>query len=185
MKNIEKFQHQNNISVNVYGCEDKKNYCYLLPPWALQDIAWIYYISLLVKHLITYCWKTWADWYQDKIIITTTKNISGNIVYVTKPVKRYWRKKIWKDASYTGHKESSSQKLMTRRSATKSSLQKQNTNCVCFLSSMWISKVFYLNKTCVGHCHENPSSPNTNNTYHVGAASTWNPVMGNTLNHPK
>ena len=42
-----------------------------------------------MKQLITYSWKTWADWYQNKIIITTTKNISDNIVYITKPVKRY------------------------------------------------------------------------------------------------
>ena len=157
---------------------------YVLQPWALQDIAWIYHILLLVKHLITYSWKTWADWYQNKIIITTTK-IFLAILFTWLNQWRGIEKNIWKDASCTGHKESSSQKLMTRRSATKSSLQKQNTNCVCLLSSMWISKVFYLNKTCVGHCHENPSSPNINNTYHVGAASTWNAVMGNTLNHPK
>ena len=72
----------------------KKSSRYVLLPWALQDIAWIYYISPLVKHVITYCWKTWADWYQDKIVITTTKNISGNIVYMTKSVKRYWEKNI-------------------------------------------------------------------------------------------
>ena len=51
-------------------------------------------MSLLVKHLITYCWKTWADWYQDKIIITATKNISENIVYMIKPVKRYWKEHL-------------------------------------------------------------------------------------------
>ena len=34
---------------------------YVLPPWPLQEITWIYYISLLVKNLITYWWKTWAD----------------------------------------------------------------------------------------------------------------------------
>ena len=102
------------------------------------------------------------------------KNISVNVVYMTKPVKRYCKKKknIWKDASYTGHKESSSQKLMTKRNATKSSLQKQNTNCVYFLSSIWISKVFYLNKTRMNHRHQNPSSANTSILYHVRAAST-------------
>ena len=36
-------------------------------------MAWIYYISFLAKHLITYWWKTWADWYRDNIIIATTK----------------------------------------------------------------------------------------------------------------
>ena len=71
----------------------KKSSCYVLPQWALQHIAWIYCISLLVKHLITYCWKTWADWYQHEIIITTTKNVSNNIVYKTEPVKKYWKKK--------------------------------------------------------------------------------------------
>ena len=120
----------------------KRSSNYVLPPWALQDIVWICYISLLVKHLIIYCWKTWAHWYQDKIIIATTKTISDNIVYMTKQ----WRgieKNLWKDASYTKHKESSSQKLTTRRSTTKSSLQKQNTNYVYLLSSMQISKVFF------------------------------------------
>ena len=85
IKVIDKFEHQNNISVNFYGCKDKKSSCYVLWPCTLQDIEWIYYISLLVKHLITYCWKTWAGWHQDKVLITTTKNISDNIVYMTKP----------------------------------------------------------------------------------------------------
>ena len=35
------------------------------------------------------------------------------------------------------------------------------------------------------HRHRNPSSLNTSITYHVGAASTSNAVMRNTLNHPK
>ena len=38
MKDIDKFEHQNNISVNVYGCEEK-NLRYALPQWALQHIA--------------------------------------------------------------------------------------------------------------------------------------------------
>ena len=70
----------------------KKTSRYALRPCELQETAWIYYISLLVKHLIMYCWKTLVDWYQDKIIIATTKNISSNIVYMTKSVKRYWKK---------------------------------------------------------------------------------------------
>ena len=94
IKDIDKSENQNNINVNVYGCEDKKIFLLHILPWALQIIAWIYYISLLVKHLITFCWKTWADWYQDKIIISTTKNIFDNIVYMTKPVKRYWKKHL-------------------------------------------------------------------------------------------
>ena len=35
---------------------------YVLPPWPLQEITGIYYISLQVKNLIKYWWKTWADW---------------------------------------------------------------------------------------------------------------------------
>ena len=157
---------------------------YVLPPWLLQYIAWIYYISLLVKHHITHCWKTWADWYWGNLIITTTKNISANIVYMTKPVKRFWTT-ISKGESYTEHKESSFQKQTTRSGATKLNLQKQNTNCVYLLPSTWISKVFYLNKAHVDHRHENPLYPNTSNMRHVGAASIWNAVMGDTLNHPK
>ena len=49
-----------------------------------------------MKHPITYCWKTCAGWYQDKIIITTTKNISVDIAYITKLVKRYWKKTFGK-----------------------------------------------------------------------------------------
>ena len=157
---------------------------YILPICALQDIAWIYYMSLLAKHLITYCWKTSADLYQDTIIIIATK------IFLTILFKRLnqWRsieKSIWKDASYMGHKESSSQKLTTGRGATKSKLQKPNTNYVYISSSMQISKVFYVNKTCVSHCNQNPSSSNTSITYHVGALSMWNAVIGNTFNHPK
>ena len=47
-----------------------------------------------MKHLITNCWKTWADLYQDKIIITTTKIVSDNTVCMTKLVKRYWKKHL-------------------------------------------------------------------------------------------
>ena len=80
-------------------------------------------------------------------------------------------KTIWKDASYTGHEESSSKGLMTRRGVTKSSLQKQNTNYVYLLPSMWISKVFYVNKTRVSHHHRSRPPSNTSITYHVVAAS--------------
>ena len=153
IKDIGKFQHRNTTLVLMsIGVKIKKSSCYILPPWPLQDITWICYILLLAKHLIMYWWKTWADWYQVNIIITTTKNISANIVYMAAPLKRYW-KTIWNDASYKGHKESRTQKLTTRRGTAKSSLQKQNTNYVYLLLSMQISKVFYINKTCVRHCH--------------------------------
>ena len=144
----------------------------------------VYCISLLAKHLITSWWKTWVDWYQGNIIITKANTISAKTVYMAVPVKRYW-KTIWEDASYTEHKESSFQKLTTRRGMAKSSLQKQNTNCAYLLLSTRISKVFYINKTCVNHRHQNHSPTSTSNTYHVEAASTWNAVMDNTLKHPK
>ena len=134
----------------------KKSSRYVLPTLPFQGITWIYYISLLRKHLIAYCRETWADSYGDNIIITTTKNSSTNIVYVVVPMKRYWKK---------------------------TSLQKQNTNYIDLLSSTWISKAFYLNKTCLSHRHRNPSLPITSITYHVRAAFSWNAMMDNTLNH--
>ena len=176
IKGISRFEHQNNISVNVYGYKDKKIFLYVLPPRPLQGITWIYYISLLLKNFITYWWITWADWYQANIIITKVKHISVNIVCTAAPVKRYW-KTIWKDASNTGRK-----KVTTRRDVTKSNLQKQNTN---LFSSTQILKAFYVNKTPLSHRHQNLSPPNTSITYHVGAASTSNAVMWNILNHPK
>ena len=69
----------------------------------MQDIAWIYYISLLAKHFITYCWKTCADWYQGKIIITTTK-IFLTIFFTWLNQLRAIEKNSWKDVSYTGTK---------------------------------------------------------------------------------
>ena len=70
----------------------------------------------------------------------------------------YW-KTIWKDASYTGHRESNSWKLTTRRGVRKSSLQKQNTNYVYLLPCTQISKAFYVNKTRMSHRHQSSSSP--------------------------
>ena len=137
----------------------KKISRYLLPPWTLQDIAWIYYVSLLVKHLITYCWKTWADWYQDKIIITTTKNISDKIVYMTKPVKRYWKKHLERCKLH----ETQTIKLPEsddKKGYNKVKSKKQNSNYVYLLSSMRISKALYVNKTHVSLRHRSPSPPN-------------------------
>ena len=94
-------------------------------------------------------------------------------------------KNHWKNASYTGCKEFSSQKLMTRRVVTKSNLQNQNANYVYLLLSTRILKGFYVSKIRVSHSHGNLSPPNTSITYHVGAAFAWNAVTGNTLNHPK
>ena len=39
IKGIGTFEHQNNISVNVYGYKDKKSSRFVLPPRPLQDIA--------------------------------------------------------------------------------------------------------------------------------------------------
>ena len=39
IKDIGQFEHQNNISVNVYGYQDKKkSFRYVLPLWPLQDV---------------------------------------------------------------------------------------------------------------------------------------------------
>ena len=102
-KDIGKFEHQNNINVNIYGYENKKSFHYALLLRPLQDIPWIYYISLLVKNLITYWLKTWPDWCWDNMIMTATKDISANIVWIVAPVKWYWKNK-WKNASLTGRK---------------------------------------------------------------------------------
>ena len=126
IKDIGKFEHQNNISVNVCGYEDKK--IFPLRITTLTTASRHINLSLLAKHLIMHWWKTWADWYQSNIIITMANTVSANIVYMAAPVKKCW-KNIWKGASYTEHKEWSFQKLMTRIGVTKSSLQKQNTNC--------------------------------------------------------
>ena len=153
------------------GTKINKSSRYILPPWPLQDITWIYHILLLAKHLITYWCKTWADCYRDNTIMTTTKNIFVNIVCMAASVKC--------------NKESSFQNLTTREDVTKLSLQKPNTSCVYLLSTTRISKVFHVNKTLVCHDHQNPSPPNTSNTDHVEAASTLNAVMDNTLKHSK
>ena len=158
------------------GTKIKKSSRYISPPSLLQVITTI----TAGKHLITYWWRTWAGWYRSNIIITTANFISTNIVYMAVPVKRYW-KTIWEDANFTEDKESSYQKLATRRGMTKSSLQQQNTNSIYLLSSMQISKAFYVNKTR----HQNPSPPNTSNTSNEEAASMWNAVIDNTLKHPK
>ena len=51
IKYIGKFEHRNNISVNVYGHEDKK--VFLLGVTTVT-VTKDYYISLLVKSLIRY-----------------------------------------------------------------------------------------------------------------------------------
>ena len=166
------------------GAKIKIFFRYVLPSRTLEFITKIYYISLLAKHLIMYWWKTWADCYWDNMIMTTAKDVSVNIVCMTVPVKWYW-KTILEDASYMGHKVPSSQRLTTRRGMKMLSLQKQITNYIYLLSFAWILKALHVNKTRASHRHQNPSLPNTNNTYHLEDASMLNVVMGNTLNYLK
>ena len=70
----------------------KKSSHYVLPSWALQDIGWICYITvgetshyILLKDLSRLISKQNNH---------NNKNISDNIVYMTKPVKSYWKKHL-------------------------------------------------------------------------------------------
>ena len=159
----------------------KKSSHYVLPPWPLQEIAWIYYISRLVKHLIMYWWRSWAGWYRDYNNNKHKKYFSWYCLYCCTSEDKL--KNHLERCKLHMRKEYSSQKLTTRRGVTKSNLQKHNTNYVYLLSTMWISKAFYVNKTCLSYRHQNLSPPIIR--YHVGAASKWNELMGNILNHPK
>ena len=112
------------------------------------------------------------------------KNISDNIVFMTKPVKSYWKKYLERC------KLNEAQRIKlpeadNKKECNKVKSEKPNTNFVYLLSSMQISKVFYVSETHMNHRHQNPSSPNTSIKYHVGAASAWNAVVSNTLNQPK
>ena len=190
MKDIDKLEHQNNISVDVCGCEDKKIFPLFITTVGITThcVNLLYITAGETSHFVLL---------KDLSIPISRWNNNHNNKKTFLIIQFAWlnqwrgiekknkKKTTWKEASYTGHKGSSSQKMTTRRSATKSSLHKQNTNYVNFLSSIQISKVFYVNKTPVGHCHQNPSSPNTSITYHVGAASMWNAVIGITLNYSK
>ena len=40
IKDISTFQHQNNISLNVYECEDKKNFLLHITTMSILDITW-------------------------------------------------------------------------------------------------------------------------------------------------
>ena len=146
------------------GTKIRKSPHYALQPCPLQEITWIYYA--LVKALT-------------RLVSRQFNNHKGKTYFCQYclrgcTVKRYW-KTIWKDASYTGLREPSSQKLTTRRGVTESNLQKQNTNYVYLLSSTWISKAFYVNKTRVSHQHHVP----------CGSCIYVKFNMGDTVNHPK
>ena len=151
----------------------KKSSHYVLPPWPLQEIAWIYYISRLVKHLIMYWWRSWAGWYRDYNNNKRKKYFSWYCLYCCTSEDKL--KNHLERCKLHMRKEYSSQKLTTRRGVTKSNLQKQNTNYVYLLSSTWISKAFYVNKTRVSHQHHIP----------CGSCIYVKCNMGDTVNHPK
>ena len=145
IKEIDKFEHQNNITVNVYGCENKKIF-----PLRITTTG-------IGRHCMNLSYITAGETSHYVLLKDLNRLISRQ--NNNHNDKKYFWKTIWKDANYTGQKESSSHNLTTRRSATKSSLQEQNTNYIYFLSSVRISKVCYVNKTRVGHRHQNPLSP--------------------------
>ena len=165
------------------GMKIKKSSHYILPPWPLQEITWIYYISLLAKHLISYWCKTWADWYQ--------VNITNN--YHKKYFCQYCLHGCISEEVLKNHlkkcKLHKAQRIKLLEADDKECDKIKFTKTQYQLRLPFVIyvdfKAFYINKSHVSHHHINPSSPNTSITYHVGAASKWNAVMGNTLNHPK
>ena len=56
IKDIGKFEHQSNITVNV-GTKIKKSSRYVLLLWPLQDITWSYYIFLPRLFTWLYQWR--------------------------------------------------------------------------------------------------------------------------------
>ena len=141
IKVIWKFEHQNNISVNVYGYKDKK--LFLLRTTtvttARHHVNLLYITSGKTSH---YVLVKDLSRHQVNITITTTKSISVNILCMDVSVKRYW-KTIWEDVSYTGHKESSFQKLATKRGVTKSSFYKKKiATTFTFCHLCWFGKCF-------------------------------------------
>ena len=86
-------------------------------------------------------------------------------------VKRY-RKTIWQDASYTEHKESSSQNLTTKKGREKVKFTKtEYQQRLPFVIYVDFESV-YVNKTRASDCYKNCSPSNISITYHEGAAST-------------
>ena len=137
IKDIGKFKHQNNISFNVYGYQDKKIFslCITMVTVSRDHMNLLYNTVgetthyVLVKDLSKLVWRQYNN-DKDKIYFCQYCFHGCTSVEVFKT--------IWKNATYTGNKESSSQKLTTRRVVTKSNLQKQNTNYVYLFSSTWI-----------------------------------------------
>ena len=114
IKHIGKFEHQNNISVKLYEYEDKKIFPLRITTAAIakHHMNLLYITTGYIKpHYVLV--KDLSREHQVNIIITKAKHISVDNAFMAAPVKGYW-KTIWKDASYTRYKESSSQKLTTR-----------------------------------------------------------------------
>ena len=92
IKDIDKFEHQNNISVNVYGCEDKKILRSCITPMgvARYRVNLLYITAGKTSHYVFL--KDLSRLISKQNNNHNDKNISSNIVYMTKPVKRYWKK---------------------------------------------------------------------------------------------
>ena len=82
IKDIAKYEHQNSIGVNVYGCEDKKKTELGVTRHRLN----LLHITVgETSHYVLL--KDLSRLISRQIVITMTKDISDNIVYVTKPAK--------------------------------------------------------------------------------------------------
>ena len=103
--------------------------------------------------------------------MTKAKNISANIVFMAVRTSEDVLKNHLERFKLHGEQRIKLPKLTTRRGIAKTSLQKQNTNYVYLLSSMWISKLFYITKIRVNHYHQNLSPPNSSNIYNVETES--------------
>ena len=149
IKNIGKFEHRNNISLNEYGYEDKKIF-----PLRINTVT-------VARHHVNLLYITPGE----KSHYVLVKEVSRLVLrqYNNDKNKKYFcqyclhgctSEEVLKGASCMGRKESSSQKLTTRRDVTKSNLQKQNTDYIYLLSSTRISKSYYVNKTRMSHRHQ-------------------------------
>ena len=117
-KDISKFEHQNNISVNVYGYKYKN--IFLLP---------------ITTMTITRCYVLIKD--LSRLVLRQYNNYKDKKYFCQQCLHGCTSEEALKN-----HLGSSPQKLTTRRGVTKSSSLKQTTNCVYLLSSTQISKAF-------------------------------------------
>ena len=103
-RSIGKFQHQNNISVHVYGCEDQKIFLLGITTMriARHRVNLLYITAGETSHYVLL--KDLSRLIQRQNNNTTTKDISGNIVYMTKSVKGYWKKTFGKMQDTRGTK---------------------------------------------------------------------------------